>query len=129
MRKRYMLYWHRPQPSTKSIGRQEGTTWLCYKVCSFLTLFAFITSKFTTHSVCVQGWQLKKKEKTFVRSADESLLRGSLSLILSRGKTTEKMKGNPIIINKLLVPKDSMAKARNTTEMEAGGIHTPWSGG
>jgi len=72
---------------------------------------------------------LKKKEKTFVRSADESLLRGSLSLILSRGKTTEKMKGNPIIINKLLVPKDSMAKARNTTEMEAGGIHTPWSGG
>jgi len=39
------------------------------------------------------------------------------------------MKGNPIIIDELLVPKDSMARARTTAEMEARGIHTPWSGG
>ena len=75
------------------------------------------------------GLTVEEEGETFVRSADESLLRGSLSLILSRCKTTEKMKGNPIIIDELLVPKDSMARARTTAEMEARGIHTPWSGG
>jgi hypothetical protein len=72
---------------------------------------------------------IEEEGETFVRFADESLLRGSLSLMLSRGKTIEKMKDNPIIIDELLLLKDSMARARTTVEMEVGGIHTSWSGG
>lgn len=68
---------------------------------------------------------VEEEGETSIRLAYESLLRGSLSLILSKGKIREKMKGNPIIIDELLGPKDSMARARTTTEMEARGIHTP----
>jgi hypothetical protein len=53
----------------------------------------------------------------------ESSLKGFSSLILSRGKTREEIEGNPIIIDELLVLKNTMVKAKTPTETKAMGNH------
>jgi hypothetical protein len=53
----------------------------------------------------------------------ESSLKGFSSLILSRGKTREEIEGDPIIIDELLVLKNTMVKAKTPTETKAMGNH------
>ena len=48
-----------------------------------------------------------------------------MSLNFSEGKTREQMEGDPIIIDELLVLKDTITGTRTPTKTRVGGSHTP----
>jgi hypothetical protein len=72
----------------------------------------------------------RKKRRNFIKFIEESSRRWFSSIDLSRGKTKEEMKDDPIIIDELSVikdtiPKKTTAKARLSIEIEADGSLTP----
>uniref|UniRef100_A0A6N2KJ27 Uncharacterized protein n=1 Tax=Salix viminalis TaxID=40686 RepID=A0A6N2KJ27_SALVM len=71
------------------------------------------------------GQAVKGERKTSARFVRESSGRGFLSLNFSEGKTREQMEGDPIIIDELLVLKDTITGTRTPTKTRVGGSHIP----